>query len=469
LLLGEIELRAGATATARCALLDAAYQLTGGDRYLAVSALLLAGEALCRSGYHERFAGIARQALELRRGDEPPAAQFLFEHFTGLAAMFAGDQVSAVRPLRRVITLAGQLDEPVPLVRASLAGIVLGDDLEAHRLATRAVRLARATGERAALPQALEYVAIADFALGNYDAASASALDGMRLAREYGQDAVGADQLALLAVLAGMVGDWPTCAARARRAQASPSLDEAGQGWALSEWALSLLDIAEGRVRQATDRLLGLAGTDSGRGHPIIQMAVTPHLVEAAARCGDRRAARTAAKAFDGWARSTGNPTWLALSARSQALVAEHEDEAEEYFHEALRQHRCGDAPFLRARTEQMYGQELRRRRRPAAARQYFRNALETFQRFDATWWIDQVAAELRAAGDQVNAARRSVDAEALTAQQMQIARMVADGATNREVAAQLFLSPRTVDHHMRNIFARLGIRSRTELVKLMA
>ena len=85
----------------------------------------------------------------------------------------------------------------------------------------------------------------------------------------------------------------------------------------------------------------------------------------------------------------------------------------------------------------------------------------------DVPAWIEQARAELRAAGEATAApAVRATDV--LTAQQLQIARLVCDGATNREVAAQLFLSPRTVDHHMRNIFARLGIRSRIELSKAL-
>jgi DNA-binding CsgD family transcriptional regulator len=149
-------------------------------------------------------------------------------------------------------------------------------------------------------------------------------------------------------------------------------------------------------------------------------------------------------------------------------MNAAGEGEAESHYREALRFHSLADSEFERARTELLFGQELRRGRRPSAAREHLRSALEAFRRFDAQPWIEQATAELRAAGDQVE--HRDVDIpEALTPQQLQIARLAAAGATNREVAAQMFLSTRTVDHHMRNIFARLGIRSRIDLARLIS
>jgi DNA-binding CsgD family transcriptional regulator len=190
--------------------------------------------------------------------------------------------------------------------------------------------------------------------------------------------------------------------------------------------------------------------------------------VEAAAHSGDRAVAVDVLTAYGPWMEQTGNPGWLALSARCRALVAGTDGEADEYFREALRHHAVGDSDFDRARTELLYGQWLRRRRRPGAAREHLRSALETFERFDARPWAGHATAELRAAGHHVEPKPVRV-AESLTPQQQQIARMVADGATNREVAAHLFLSRRTVDYHLRNIFTKLGVRSRVELTRLMS
>jgi DNA-binding NarL/FixJ family response regulator len=242
---------------------------------------------------------------------------------------------------------------------------------------------------------------------------------------------------------------------------------------------LSLLDVADGRHRAAVGRLWAVMRTEVGRGHLVVQIPATPTLVEAAVRCGLQEPAREAFRAYDGWARSTGNPTWLALSARCRALLATGGAEKEEHFAEAVRLHLAGDSEFALARTELLFGQWLRRARRPADAREHLRRAAETFELFGAATWAALATEELRATGGPTHhagvakpgwPARRVADLHGpggereLTAQQLRIARMVADGATNREIAAALFLSPRTVDHHLRNIFARLGLRSRTEL-----
>ena len=122
--------------------------------------------------------------------------------------------------------------------------------------------------------------------------------------------------------------------------------------------------------------------------------------------------------------------------------------------------------PFERARTELAYGEFLRRHRRRVDAREHLRPALETFVALEAKQWAERARAELRASGE--NARSRRADGEArLTPQEFQIARFVAQGLSNREVAAQLFLSPRTVDFHLRNVFTKLGVASRTELATL--
>jgi DNA-binding CsgD family transcriptional regulator len=150
--------------------------------------------------------------------------------------------------------------------------------------------------------------------------------------------------------------------------------------------------------------------------------------------------------------------------------------EAAEFFRESLRLHAAAGNDFERARTELLFGREPRAYSSPREAtpraysspreatrsRTYSRSALATFERLGLEAWVSQ-------ARDALRTAEADPATESLTAQQMLIARMVAAGATNREVAAQLYLSTRTVDHHMRNIFVRLGIRSRIELAKLFA
>ncbi|WP_354670909.1 LuxR C-terminal-related transcriptional regulator [Actinomadura sp. DC4] len=120
------------------------------------------------------------------------------------------------------------------------------------------------------------------------------------------------------------------------------------------------------------------------------------------------------------------------------------------------------------ARTELLYGHRLRRGRKPRAAREHLRNALQIFEYYDAEHWTGSARAELRAAGETAPPAAAKGTGE-LTTQQREIARLAAEGATNREIAARLVLSHRTVDHHLRNVFVRLGIRSRVELARFFS
>lgn len=131
----------------------------------------------------------------------------------------------------------------------------------------------------------------------------------------------------------------------------------------------------------------------------------------------------------------------------------------------ALTLHTRANAPFELARTELLLGEHLRRARRRADARPHLRAALEMFHRLGASMWADRARNELRAAGESEQPARAQALAK-LTPQEQRIAAAVGEGATNREIAGQLFLSPRTVDYHLRKIFQKAGISSRAELIR---
>jgi DNA-binding CsgD family transcriptional regulator len=476
-LTGEMELREGDPATARDLLLAAAAELVPDDVPAALEALLLAGEAVHLAGEHGRYRVVARQALALRRGDEPAPVALAFQQVAGLADMYAGEHDTAFARLRDVLRLASGVEEPAALIRAAGAGILVGDDSRARALAGRAITLARDRGEVTLVPQALEITAYAGLAEGHYEAATTAATEGAVLARATGQPALVRSQLGVLAVLAALVGDRDSCVLRVREAGAGDTVQGPGEARALCQWALALLDLVEGRPRRTVERLGALVVAASARGNLIVQVAATPHLVEAVWRCDPPTRtsgsdARTAAldrafEPFDRWTAGTGQPAWLALRSRCRALRSVDPQAAEDHFREALRQHDRGDADFARAHTELLFGRDLRRRRRPGAAREHLRSAVETFRLLQAGPWAEQADVELRAAGAPVPP--DPAGARELTAQQERIARLVADGATNREIAQQLFLSPRTIDHHLRNVFARLGVRSRTELVRRLA
>ena len=139
-------------------------------------------------------------------------------------------------------------------------------------------------------------------------------------------------------------------------------------------------------------------------------------------------------------------------------------DEAERWFLEALRLHAEGDRPFDRARTELVYGEFLRRKRR-GDAREQLRSALAGSSRFRAEPWAQRARTELRATGETARK-RDPGTIDQLTPQELQIAQLVGEGLSNKDVAAQLFLSPRTVEYHLYKVFAKLGIASRSELIR---
>ncbi|WP_233562995.1 LuxR C-terminal-related transcriptional regulator [Micromonospora musae] len=476
LLRGEVELRCGRTPAALRALLAAADVLAGTDRPAALSALARAGEALCFSGAQYRYADLARRARVLARrarvltrpGD-PPEVELTGTYLAGVSATLRGDLEQAGPALRRVVVLTGQLTgaalTPALLCWAASAGLLVAVDGAAHRLAERAVELARERKELSALPRALELRAIAEYWLGRHAAAADSSREGLRIARATGQANVAAVHLGMLAVLAAVRADRDVCLRR---------LSEIGDGpapysrpWALAQWAVAVLDLTDGRHAAAAARLAALARPGTGRGQVLVQVMATPHLVEAA-QLSHRPVAVAALALFDRWASSTASPSRRALSARCHALLAPRgSDEAEERFRTALRLHPVDTGVFERARTALLFGRELRRARRPRDARTHLHDAWETFTLLAAGAWADQATAELRAAGESVGAPDPAA-ARLLTGQQLRIAQLVAEGATNREVAARMFLSTRTVDHHLRNIFHRLGVRSRTELARAL-
>ncbi|MEU8621897.1 LuxR C-terminal-related transcriptional regulator [Streptomyces sp. NPDC048623] len=444
------------------------------DPATAAYALAYAAEVGHYTGDLHRCHQAAVLAAGLARKGPPPSApagRALLAGLTGIASAVRGDYAEATVRLREAVSLARHDDDPTVLVHAALAALYLGDDDLALAVAHQAESAARAQGELAVLPRPLEFRAYAEAWNGRLDAATATALDAHRLARETGQDNVACHILGSLALLAAVQGDATACRDRARDAQAYAAEHGIGLATALSLWALAYLDLTEGRPAEAASRLRALARLGPGHGHPAIRLLSTPHYVEAAVRAGEPAAAAAAAVGYTRWAATVASPGHLALAARCRALLASGE-EALAHYRDALDLHDADGRHLERARTELLYGIALRRMRRTAEARDRLRAALQAFEQFGALPSARHAEAELRALGDTARGARLpAADADALgalTAQQTLIARMVADGATNREIATRMALSPRTIDHHLRGIYARLGISSRVELARLV-
>ncbi|MEV6511270.1 LuxR C-terminal-related transcriptional regulator [Streptomyces sp. NPDC051642] len=391
----------------------------------------------------------------------------------GLAAAFEGRYEDARDLLKAAAGRCGPGGDPTLLIHAGIAALMLGDHTRATTATVRAAASARARGATAVVAQAMEFRAYAEFWTGHPRAAETAAADALWQAHATGQDNGACHLQAALAMFAALTGDADVCRERAAAARSYALGRGLGLPAALAQWALAYLDLSSGRFAAAAARLRALAGFGPGHGHRAIRHLATPHYVEAAVRSGDTRIARAAHADYDRWARAVRSPDDLALSARCRALLAPG-DEAVEHYRTALDLHARGTRDFERARTELLFGGALRRLRRRTEARDRLHTSLEAFESFGAPHCAAQARAELRALGTPVAPtvlpAPGALDPTTrLTAQQLMVARMAADGATNREIAVRLALSPRTIDHHLRGVFSRLGIRSRIELVRLLA
>jgi DNA-binding CsgD family transcriptional regulator len=471
LLSGEIELRSGTAERAVADLTEVANGLSGPRHESAVTALLRASELYMLAGDHARFLSVAHSVGRLdraERSDETALTRLMFEHFNGFSALFLGDLRRAAGPLRTVVELAPQSDDLSALILATMAAISLGDEVRSHQLASLAVSEARTRQAGANLPVALEFLAFTEFWRDRYAAASAHAQQGLELAMRSGQDNCVAPLLAIQALLSTLHGDGDAALLRAQVAARRADGRGLRRPRALTIWAAARMSLATGRpdgAMAAVRAARAAPGAASGM-HLMIRVMATPDLIEAAVKHGDPEGFPDQLVTFEGWATEIDSRPMLARAARCHALLSSNEGVAEERFVQALRLHEGRDLEFERARTQLLYGRALRRRRRPAMAREHLQEALEVFEGLTARGWAAQARAELRAAGGVSGPQARLPE---LTPQQSEIARLVAGGATNREIAAQLFLSPRTVDHHLRNIFVRLGVRSRVELSRLVS
>ncbi|MGW3410743.1 LuxR C-terminal-related transcriptional regulator [Streptomyces sp. NPDC000888] len=386
----------------------------------------------------------------------------------GLAAAFEGRYEDARDVLEAAAGRCGPGGDPTLLIHAGIAALMLGDHTRAASATVRAAASARARGETVTVPQAMEFRVYAEFWTGRTRAAEADTLDALRQAYATGQDNGACHLQAALAMFAALTGDEEVCLERAEAARTYALARGLGLPAALALFALAFLDLGAGRFAASAARLRALAGFGPGHGHRAIRHLATPLYVEAAVRSGDTRVARAAHADYDRWARTIRSADDLALSARCHALLASG-PEAVEHYRTALDLHASGTRDFERARTELLFGGALRRLRRRTEARDRLHSALEAFEHFGAPRGAAQARAELRVLGEPASPARGADDLAArLTAQQLMVARMAAEGATNREIAARLLLSPRTIDHHLRGVFARLGIRSRIELVRML-
>jgi DNA-binding NarL/FixJ family response regulator len=461
----EVDRWRGRPADAWQVLVEAATAVAPTDGKRALELLNFASVAAAYAGDREATIAVA----DVVRGlsvEETPFVRMLAGLLTGIGEYAEGDFASAAPKLRAALELAQDLDDhavtsepPLTLLFAGRAALYLGDDESAYRTHREAAARARASGVLGALTQIFPILTAVEIWAGRWRSASANASEAMRLGREAGQHHLVMQERVLLALLAALRGAEDECRSLAAEARELASALGLGNVAAMADWALSVLELGLGQAQEALRRARDISDA-------LVVVWSALDRIEAAIRAGERDTACQWLASFEPWAESSEAAWARAVALHCRALLAEDESEADRLFQAALEAHANAGRPFVRARTEIAYGELLRRHRHRVEAREHLRAALDTFETLGAELWAERARVELRGSGETARRREPSTRGE-LTSQELQIARFVSEGLSNREVAAQLFLSPRTVEFHLRNVFRKLGITSRTQLARL--
>ena len=235
---------------------------------------------------------------------------------------------------------------------------------------------------------------------------------------------------------------------------------ERGEGAGLSfmDWAESVLYNGLGRYDEAMAAALRVID----RAELVPVNWVLPELIEAASRAGAQDLAATTNRNLTDRSKASGTDWALGIAARSHALLADDEH-AEGFYAEAIERLARTRIAVDLARAHLLYGEWLRRQHRRVDARKQLRTAHEMFSDFGMEAFAERARIELRATGERLRE-RTAETLDQLTPQELQVSRLAAHGSTNREIAAQLFISPSTVEYHLRKAFRKLHVKSRTQL-----
>jgi ATP/maltotriose-dependent transcriptional regulator MalT len=326
---------------------------------------------------------------------------------------------------------------------------------------TRAVEGLRDQVRLGPLTQALVHLAWAATHTGDWGVAAAASAEGARLARDTRQPQYGfTGELvaALVSAVRGTEQDIEAVVARPERTLLSM---KGGPLLATAHLARGAAAVGDARHAEAFRHLWPIFDATQPAFHRFMRWSGLLDLVEAAVGSGQADQLVDIVAELERIAAQTGSPFLQAALMTARPLLAP-DDEAETLFSAAL-DHELTAHPFLQARTLFSLGRWLRRQRRPADARMPLRQSIERFDTLGATQWSKRARQELRATGAMIG--RRTPDArDRITAQELQIAQLAADGLSNREIGERLFLSHRTVGGHLYRIFPKLGITARAQL-----
>jgi DNA-binding CsgD family transcriptional regulator len=438
------------------------------DPELAVTMLAEAASACFYAGKPAEMLSAAERARASLPASPSVRARFLAAMAIGMARILGGDAGAGADALHEAVAMAEDSaevhDDSQLLPWLGVAPLFLRESSTGRSLLEVALQTARARAAVGVLPYALNLIARDQATTDHWTVAEATYQEAIALARESGQQTALAFALAGLAWLQARRGREQEC--RACAAEALRLCRTLGMGlheiWAtaaLGELELGLGDAATAvaHFERQQQLLADLAITDP-------DLSPAAELVDGYLKLGRTADAQRAAAEFAATAEAKGQPWPLARALRCQGMLAADTGFADE-FERAITLHEQTPDVFEAARTRLAYGERLRRSRNRVLAREQLRAAADTFERLDARPWAERARAELAATGE-TRQPRDASTIDVLTPQELQIALLLTGGKTTRETAAALFLSPKTVEYHLRHVYQRLGIHSRDELAQ---
>jgi DNA-binding CsgD family transcriptional regulator len=457
-----IQFRLGTGADAPAIMLQAARELHELDprlaRETALEALQLAVLFGKYASARTRDVALVAQSLPLPDGEAPSTSDLLLD---GLAEFFLSGPGVAVPVLQRALQLLrndrGARDNPRRMSFGMWAAFAVGDHDAMRALGDEYVAIGR-NGALDHLPEALHYIGMLELRVGTLARAETSFAeegDLQQMRSIYSSGNIG--QMIVLA--------WRGNEAATR--EAAPPLAEMARerrlGWTAArvDAALATLDLGLGNYRAATN-----GATDGWLDDIAINVFTAADAVEAHVRSGTPERAAEYLDCLEDRAGATKMPLELGLLARSHALLAD-DDGAEAQHEDAISRLTENGGQLHLARAQLLYGEWLRRRKRRRDAREILRAAYDAFSGLGAVAFAERARVELLATGE---TARKRVDdtRDDLTPQETQIATLAAGGATNPEIAAQMFISASTVEYHLRKVYRKLGISSRRTLASAL-
>ena len=469
----EVDRLAGHIATLRGPVMNGHAILTAAaaqaDPESAVAMLAEAASACLYAGNPAEMLAVAEKARAGLSAGSSVRARFLAAMALGMARIFGGDAAAGTAAVHQAVTLAENSDElrddPLLLPWLALAPLFLRQSGAGRSLLGLALQTARSRAAVGVLPSALNLIARDRATTDRWAVAESTYQEAIDLARESGQQTEVAFGLAGLAWLHARRGREEEGRAAAAEALSlcrgtGMRLHEIWATAALGELELGLGDAARAVVlfEHHQQLLDDLVITDP-------DLSPAAELVEGYLTIGRHDDAQRAATRFSAAAEAKGQPWSHARALRATGMLAD-EDSFAAAFERAISLHGQTPDAFEAARTRLAFGQRLRRSRNKMLAREQLRTAVDDFDRLGARPWADRARAELAATGETHRRRDDAASIDDLTPQELQVALLLTSGRTTRETAAALFLSPKTVEYHLRHVYQRLGIHSREELAQ---